>query len=102
MRKLILACALTLAASATLLAGEGKSCDMKNAKAKTITLSGTVACKGDDCTFKTADAKTTYDVCEMSKADVPKLASAGTVKVTGKVITCEGKQKLVIDRAGDK
>jgi hypothetical protein len=101
MKKLILACALILAAS-TLFAGEGKSCDMKNAKTKTITLSGTVACKGDDCTFKTADAKTTYDVCEMSKADVPKLATAGTVNVTGKVITCEGKQKLVIDKVADK
>ncbi|MBV8544021.1 MAG: hypothetical protein JO093_08545 [Acidobacteria bacterium] len=96
MKKLILASLLTLAAS-TLLAGEGKSCEMKS-KGKPVSLSGTVACKGDDCTFTTA--KSTYAVCEMSKADVPKLASAGTVNVTGKLITCEGKQKLVIDKAG--
>ena len=36
---------------------------------------------------------------EMSKADLPKLsASAATVKVTGKLITCEGKDKLRIER----
>jgi len=96
MKKMILASVLTLAAS-TLLAGDGKSCEMKS-KGKSVSLSGVVACKGDDCTFKTAT--TTYAVCEMSKADVPKLASAGTVNVTGKLITCEGKQKLVIDKAG--
>ena len=86
MKKLILACALTLAAS-TLLAGEGKSCEMKS-KGKPVSLSGIVACKGDDCTFKTA--KSTYAVCEMSKADVPKLASAGMVNVTGKLLTSAG------------
>ena len=96
MKKLILALVLTLAAS-TVLAGEGKSCEMKS-NGKPVSLSGTVSCKGDDCTFTTA--KSTYAVCEMSKADVPKLASAGTVNVTGKLITCEGKQKLVIDKAG--
>ncbi len=102
MKRLILACTLSLLAS-TLLAGDGKSCDMKkSSKAKTISLSGTVSCKGDDCTFKTTDAKSTYAVCEMSKADVPKLSSAGTVNVTGKLITCEGKQKLVIDKVGDR
>ncbi len=102
MKKLILALTLTLAAS-TLLAGEGKSCDMqKGSKAKTLSLSGTVSCKGDDCTFKTADAKSTYELCEMSKADLPKLSTQGTVNIKGKVITCEGKQKLVISQVGEK
>ena len=103
MKRLILICTLTLAAASTVLAGEGKSCDMKaGSKAKMVSLSGTVACKGDDCTFKTADAKTTYAVCDMSKADVPKLSASGVVNIKGKVITCEGKQKLVIDQVAQK
>jgi hypothetical protein len=103
MKKLILVLTLTLAAT-SLMAGEGKSCDMqKGTKAKTLSLSGTVSCKGDDCTFKTADAKSTYTLCEMSKADLPKLSTAGTVvNIKGKVVTCEGKQKLVISQVADK
>jgi hypothetical protein len=98
MKKLLTALALTLAATA-LAAGDGKSCDMK--KGETISMTGKVACKsGDDCTFSTADAKTTYAVCEFSKANLAKLSSSGhTVTVKGKLITCEGKQKLQIASA---
>jgi len=97
MKRLILACTLVLAAT-TMMAGEGKSCDMKaGAKGKAVSLSGVVACKGDDCTFKTADARSSYLICEMSKANLPKLSTSGTVNIKGKVITCEGKQKLLID-----
>ena len=89
-------------ATGTLAAHEhekGKSCDMKKA-GETISLSGTVSCKDDDCAFKTADEKTTYSICEMSKVDLPKLSESGkSVAVKGKLITCEGKEKLVIESA---
>ena len=79
-----------------------KSCDMAGKNAKTLSLTGKVACKGDDCTFQTADAKSTYTVCEMSKADLPKLSAAGdTISVKGKLITCEGKEKLLITKVGE-
>ena len=80
-----------------------KSCDMAGKNAKTISLTGKVACKSDDdCTFQTADAKSTYTVCEMSKADLPKLSTAGqTISVKGKLITCEGKEKLLIQKVGE-
>jgi hypothetical protein len=99
MKKLLTALALTLATTA-LLAADGKSCDM-NKKGETVSMTGIVACKsGDDCTFRTSDEKTTIAICEMSKADVTKLSASGqTVTVKGKLITCEGKQKLQIDSA---
>lgn len=98
MKKFAFALALSLAA-VTLAAHEpGKSCDMGNGKA--ISATGTVTCNGDDCTFKTADAKTTYTICEMSKVDLPKLSSdAKTVTAKGKLIQCEGKEKFWIQTA---
>ena len=104
MKKLAIAITISLAA-ATLVAHEnhenGKSCDM--GKGKQVSVDGKVACKGDDdCTFTTADAKHTFSLCEMSKADLPKLSAAGTtIRVTGKVITCEGKEKLVIEKVAE-
>jgi hypothetical protein len=103
MKKLVFALALTLAA-ATLSAHDeqGKSCDMKAGAGKAISVTGKVICKGDDCTFQTADEKTTYTLCEMSKADLPKLSESGkTVSVTGKLITCEGEEKLRIEKVAD-
>ena len=104
MKKLALAIALSLAAT-TLLAHDdhaGKSCDMEKGKGKAVSVSGKVNCQGDDCTFVTADAKTTYSICEMSKADLPKLSAAGkTVTVDGKLITCEGKEKLRIEKVAE-
>lgn len=84
--------ALTLAAHEN--HEEGKSCDM--GKGKDVSISGKVVCKGDDdCTFQTAD--TNYTLCEMSKADLPKLSAAGKeVTVKGKLITCDGAEKLRI------
>ena len=102
MKKLAIALALTISAFTVAAHENGKSCDM-NAKGKTLSLTGKVVCNGtDDCSFQTADAKTTYAVCEMSKADLPKLSASGsTVTVKGKLITCEGKEKLRIDKAGE-
>ncbi len=88
----------------SLFAGDDhKSCDMKGSHGKAVSVTGKVTCKTDsDCSLQTAGGKRSYTICEMSKADVPKLSSAGTVNVKGKLITCEGKQKLVIDQVGDK
>lgn len=100
MKKLAFALALSLAAitAAAHDHDHGKSCDM--GKGKEIAATGTVTCKGDDCTFKTADEKTTYTICEMSKVDLPKLSSAAkTVTAKGKLITCEGKEKFLIQSA---
>jgi hypothetical protein len=77
---------------------------MKNKDAKSISVTGQVVCKGtDDCSFQTADAKVTYAICEMSKAELPKLSeSHATVTVSGKLITCEGKEKLQIEHVDSK
>jgi type 1 fimbria pilin len=103
MKKLAIAITISLAA-ATLVAHEnhenGKSCDM--GKGKEVAIAGKVTCKGDDCSFTTADAKQTFSLCEMSKADLPKLSESGaTVKVSGKLITCEGKEKLRIEKVAE-
>jgi len=99
MKKLALALALTFAAFNLAAHDEhGKTCDIQ--KGKAISVSGSVSCKGDDCSFVTADAKTTYTVCEMSKADLPKLSASGkTVTAKGHLIKCEGKEKFLIDSA---
>jgi hypothetical protein len=105
MKKLILILAMTLTAFG-LLADEGhdhgKSCEMMNG-GKSVELTGKVTCKGsDDCTFQTADAKSTWKVCEMSKVDVSKLsASDAAVKVKGRITKCEhakGEEVLVIEQ----
>ena len=98
MKKLVLAVALTLATFSLAADEHGKSCDM--GKGKAVSVTGTVSCKGDDCSCVTADQKTTYTVCEMSKPDLAKLSADGkTVTAKGKLIQCEGKEKLLIESA---
>lgn len=103
MKKLALAALVLTFTAAGVFAhekGHEKGCDMGKAGQK-ISATGKLACKGDDdCTFQTADTK--YTVCEMSKADLPKLSAAGnTITVSGKLITCEGKEKLLIQKVGE-
>lgn len=93
MKKLVLAAAILLAAFAT-TADEshhsGKSCEMKNGGGKSVQLTGKVTCKGgEECTFRTADAKSSWKVCEMSKVDVSKLSASEAVKVKGRLVKCE-------------
>ena len=104
MRKTIVALVLS-AVAVTGFAGDqkdGKSCDTH--RGKSVSLSGKVSCtSSDDCTFQSADAKTTYTVCEMSKADLPKLSASGaTLNVKGSLITCAGKEKLVIEHVSEQ
>lgn len=108
MKKLCLTIAMLLTAAA-LLADEGhhgKSCEMMKG-GKAVSLTGKVTCKdGDDCTFKTADAKSSWKVCEMSKVDVSKLgASTGSVTVKGRIVKCEhdeGEEVLLIEQVTQK
>jgi hypothetical protein len=107
MKKLVLTLAFALVAT-TLFAGEehGKSCNMMNG-GKSVELTGKVSCKdGDDCTFQTADAKSSWKVCEMSKVDVSKLgAAAGSVTVKGRLVKCEhdeNEEVLLIEQVAQK
>jgi|ERR1051325_2672810 hypothetical protein len=98
MKKLAFAFALILAAFTVAADEHGKGCDM--GKGKAVSVTGKISCKGDDCSFLTADQKTTYTVCEMSKPDLAKLSADGkTVTAKGKLIQCEGKEKLLIESA---
>lgn len=92
MKKLVLTAALLLAAFAV-TADEshhkGKSCEMMNG-GKSVELTGKVTCKGgEECTFRTADAKSSWKVCEMSKVNVSKLSASDAVKVKGRLVKCE-------------
>lgn len=84
----------------SLFAGDDhKSCDMKGSHGKAVSVTGKVTCKTDsDCSLHAAGGKQSYTICEFSKADLPKLSASGAmVKVSGKLITCEGAQKLQIE-----
>lgn len=91
--------ALSLSAS-----DDHKSCDMKGSHGKAVSMTGKVTCKTDsDCSLQTSGRKKPYTICEMSKADLPKLSASGAmVKVTGKLITCEGAQKLQIEHVASR
>ena len=93
MKKLVLILAIVLTTFA-LAADEdhhhGKSCEMMKGGGKSVELTGKVTCKdGDDCTFRTAGAKSSWKVCEMSKVDVSKLSASDSVKVKGRLVKCE-------------
>ena len=82
----------------TLLAGDGKSCDV-NKSAKTVQLTGTVTTSDGNTVFRVANSNKTYTVCHKSKADVAKLGANGaTLAVEGKVMSCdesEGEELVV-------
>jgi len=105
MRKAILVLVLVFVA-ATVHAGDGKSCDLSKAKAaKSVELTGTVVCDGDDCSkavFRVSDSSDQYDVCSKSKASLRTLGASGkAVRVSGKLVSCgEGDgQELLIESA---
>ena len=103
MKNATLTLILFLAALPVVAGDAHKSCDMNKHTEKSVSMTGKVSCKGNDCSFQTAVEKASYTLCEMSKADLPKLSQSGTtVKVTGKLITCEGKEKLQITKVASK
>lgn len=81
----------------TLLAGDGKSCDVN--KTKTVQLTGTIASADGATVFRVANSNKSYTICHKSKADVAKLGANGaTLEVTGKIVSCdeaEGEELVV-------
>ena len=73
MKRLILILIVVFAAG-SLFAGDGKSCDVKH-KAKSVSLTGTIAAGADDTTvFRVANSDKSYTVCHKSKANLAKLS----------------------------
>lgn len=101
MKRLILTLIVVLTAG-SLFAGDGKSCDV-NHKAKSVSLTGTIASGANDTTvFRVANSDKTYTICHKSKANVSKLGANGaTLQVTGKVVSCDEAEgdELVIETA---
>ncbi|HET7434268.1 MAG TPA: hypothetical protein VFN10_06095 [Thermoanaerobaculia bacterium] len=87
-----------LLTAATLFAG-GKECNMKT-HGKNVSLSGTLSRSGEKTVFRAADGHN-YSVCEKTDAAVLKLAEDGdaNVRVTGKVVSCNDGEELVIESA---
>jgi hypothetical protein len=101
MKRLILTLIVVFTAG-SLFAGDGKSCDV-NHKAKSVSLTGTVASGANDTTvFRVANSDKSYTICHKSKANVSKLGADGaTLQVTGKVVSCDEAKgdELVIETA---
>ena len=102
MKRLVLVLAVLFTAAA-LFAGDGKHCDMKATKAKSVELTGTIVCADGDCdkaVFRVADSDQKYDVCHKSKASLKSLSQDGkAVRVKGKVVNCNDGQELMIEEA---
>ena len=95
---------IALLAAGTLLAGEGKGCDMKNRSAKSVELTGTlVRVDGGEegkTVFRVADSDRTYSVCHKTGSDVLGLANSNaTVRIKGKVVSCGDGEELMISEA---
>jgi len=88
--------------AATLFAG-GKECEMKHS-GKAVSLTGSLirTGSGDEAktVFRVANSDESYTVCEKTKAAILNLSNDGsTLKVTGKVVHCDGNDELVIESA---
>jgi hypothetical protein len=98
MKRLLLTLVLVFT-TATLFAG-GKECNISKTAHKSVELTGTFSRSADtDATiFRVANSNDSYTVCDKSKADVSKLGDAN-VRVKGKLISCDGKQELMVENA---
>ncbi len=99
MKKLILVAVLLMIAG-SLFAG-GKECE--RAKAKAVQLTGVIACSDGstnaDClrVLRLANG-TQYTICEKSKANL-RAVSGSSVRVTGKIVSCDHGEELLIEKA---
>lgn len=86
MKKLVLMLIVVFTA-ATLLAGEGKSCDVnRKASHKTVELTGTLEDGGK--IFRVASGKS-YTVCHKTASDVARVGADGaSIQIKGKVVSC--------------
>ena len=99
MKRLILTLIVVFTAG-SLFAGDGKSCDV-NHKAKSVSLTGTVASGANDTTvFRVANSDVEYVICDRSKASLTNLGGA-SVRVSGKVVSCDetSGEELFIEKA---
>ncbi|HEX2122627.1 MAG TPA: hypothetical protein VHL59_13390 [Thermoanaerobaculia bacterium] len=94
---------IVLFTAATLFAGEGKECNVKNAKAKSVELTGTLVRTADGdaekTVFRVADSDQSYTVCHKSKSSALKLSNEGAVRVKGKLVSCGEGEELMIESA---
>jgi len=100
MKRLVLIL-IVVFATGTMLAGEGKSCDVKKS-AKTVELKGTLTSEGENTVFRVANTDKSYTVCHKTAAKFTKLAKEGTtVAIKGKLVSCDEAdgQELVIESA---
>jgi hypothetical protein len=98
MKRLVLTLVLVFT-TASLFAG-GKECNINKTAQKSVELTGTLShAAGSDATiFRVANSTDIYTVCEKSTADLSKLSDAN-VRVKGKLVSCGGKQELMIENA---
>ena len=96
MRKVILILG-TLLVAGSLFAGEGKSCD-RNHAAKGVQLTGTIEVQDGARVFRVADSNESYSICHKSTAELAKL-NGSKVRVTGKLVSCDEGQELMIEKA---
>jgi hypothetical protein len=101
MKRLVLILIVVFTAG-SLLAGEGKSCDVKKS-AKTVQLTGTLASDADgNKIFRVANSDKSYTVCHKTASSVTKLGADGaTIEVKGKLVSCDeaAGEELVIETA---
>ena len=101
MKRLPLIVILILVFTATAAFAGGKSCDVS--KTKSVSLTGTIATNADGAKiFRVADSNKTLTICHKTSAKVLEQAANGaTVKVTGKVVSCDEAdgEELVIESA---
>ena len=104
MKRLALTLILLLAAT-SLFAGGGKSCDVSKTASKNVELTGTLARvgSGDEAktVFRVSNSDTSYVVCHKTKAAILSLGNdaGATLKVKGKLVSCEDSHSLVIEEA---
>lgn len=101
MKRLVLILIVVFTAG-SLLAGEGKSCDVKKS-AKTVQLTGTFASDAEgNKVFRVANSDKSYTVCHKTAASVARLGADGAkLEVKGKLVSCDeaAGEELVIETA---
>ena len=101
MKRLIMVLIVVFTAG-SLLAGEGKSCDVKKS-GKTVQLTGTLASDADgNKVFRVANSDKSYTVCHKTASNVARLGANGaTIEVKGKLVSCDeaAGEELVIETA---
>lgn len=101
MKRIAIALVIVVFAATSLFAG-GKACQL--AAGKNVSLTGTLqkSGSGDDAktVFRVANSNASYTVCHKTKSSLLSLGDSGaTLQVTGKLVSCEDGQSLVIESA---